>query len=116
MALRAYAVVNNTRRVCSALARLVGELPAIHAAWQADIGKQQLDLRMSRQKLQSGSAMSGFQYAVAELAQRFAAVVADISSSSTTRIVSAGRAASDDFVVLGLYLVSSEQARAAGRS
>ena len=78
MALRAYAVVNNTCRFGSALARLVGELPPVHAARKADIGKQQLDLWMSRQQLQSGSAVSGFQHAVAELAQRFAAIAADI--------------------------------------
>ncbi len=60
------------------LARLFGELPAVHAAWKADVGKQQLDLRMFRQQLQSRSAGSGFQDAVAELAQCLAAVVADI--------------------------------------
>ena len=47
--------------VAAAAARFVGELPAVHAAGQADIGEQQLDFRVCsqhRQRRAAGAASS----------------------------------------------------------
>ncbi len=50
-------------------AGLIRQLPAIHAAGQADVGEQELDLRMLRQPLQSALPVADLDHLVAELAQ-----------------------------------------------
>ena len=62
------------QQIRTLLPRLIGKLPAGHAARQPDIGEQQADRRIARQQLQPRPSIGCRDHPVAQLAQRLGAV------------------------------------------
>ena len=80
--------MNSTFRSGRSAARRVGQLAAVHAAGQADIGDQQVDAGVGLQDLQAGGAVAGLDDAVASSSSTSAISMRTVGSSSTTSTVS----------------------------